>query len=276
MKKLNKLQKFLFAAFAISIGFFATVGISLNAMTACAEESTENTEILDDSATDEEIIVDEETSENSGVLDEETDSETDNSAILDEIKNYIDSRTDESGKVNWIAILTDVKFWIINVLEALGITGIVSLIVGLTNRKKNVLKEEQIIAVATAAAKKTAENVIGKSIDVDISAEVSKAVEQKMHALANTVGAMQESVKNAEMLMASVAMAQSKSKLLTEEESKALQNAAMKCAAHAGRKVVSTGRIELTAADSKTETKPTESVEDKNIHFLNFDGVKKQ
>lgn len=387
MKKLNKLQKFLLAAFAISIGFFAAVGISLNVMTACAEETTESTENLDDSATDEEVIDGEETSENNFVYDavgnvyyyvdpdnafhtimftileneklkvdmfdgddllatmygsykmvinklhvyannewmgvfvlypdgraieyvEEEDSgvldeESDNSAILNEIKDYLDSRTDESGKIDFKMILTDVKFWIIQAISFLAQTGIGAAILGIINRKNkkdNVLTEAQVERIATAAAKKTAENVIGKSIDVDISAEVSKAVEQKMHALANTVGAMQESVKNAEVLMANVAMAQSKSKLLTEEEQKALQTAAMKCVAHAGKKVVSTAKIELAAAEEKDfETIMSEIKEEcgnceawsgtdctrnpytqgclkdeKNIHYLNFKGVKKQ
>lgn len=305
MKKLNKLQKFLLAAFAISIGFFASVGISLNVITACAEETTESTEILNDSATDEEVIDGEETSQNSGVLDKETGAETDNSAILDEIKDYLDSRKDESGKIDFKMILTDVKFWIIQAISFLAQTGIGAAILGIINRKNkkdNVLTEAQVEKIATAAAKKTAENVIGKSIDVDISAEVSKAVEQKMHALANTVGAMQESVKNTEVLMANVAMAQSKSKLLTEEEQKALQTAAMKCVVHAGKKVVSTAKIEITAPQEKDfETIMNEIKEkcgdceawsgtdctrnpytqgclkdEKNIHYLNFKGVKKQ
>lgn len=259
MKKINKIKKFLLVTLFAFFAFTTVLGIGLQTITTCAEE----------------IPVIEDTIEDSNVLD----GETNNSAILDEIKNYIDSRTGENGEIDFKMILIDVKFWIYKALEGLGITSVCSLVIALVNRKNrkdNVLTEAHVERIATSAAKKTAENVIGKSIDVDISAEVSKAVEQKMHALANTVGAMQESVKNAEVLMASVAMAQSKSRLLTDEERKNLQSAAMKCAAHAGKKVVSTAKIELTAAEEKAETNLTEIVENKNIHFLNFDGVKKK
>ncbi len=266
MKKMNKLQKFLLAAFAISIGFFAAVGISLNAMTACAEESTENTEILDDSATDEEVVDGEETSENS--------------AILDEIKDYLDSRKDEEGKFDFAAMFTDVKFWIYEALKGLGITGVCSLVIALVNRKNrkdNVLTDAHIERVATAAAKKTAESIIGKSIDVDISAEVSKAVKKELYALSKTMDSLVDGVKNTEMLVAREAIALSHSRILGAGEKKALVEGAKKAEEHAG-KVVSTAKVEfaLTEPSTKSETEKTESVEEKNIHFINFSGVEKK
>lgn len=388
MKKLNKLQKFLLAAFAISIGFFAAVGISLNVMTACAEESTENTEVLDDSATDEEVIDGEETSENSfvydavgkvyyyvdptnetntikfeilescklkiymyqdgnvfatvygryyiddnilevyvdneftgqfilyqdgraieyveeedsGVLDEETG--TDNSAILDEIKDYLDSRKDESGKIDFKMILTDVKFWIIQAISFLAQTGIGAAILGLINRKNkkdNILTDAHVERVANAAAKKTAETIIGKSIDVDISAEVSKAVKKELYTISTAMESLVDGVKNTEMLVAREAVALSHSRILGANEKTALVEGAKKAEAHAG-KVVSTAKIEITAPQEKdVETIMSEIKEqcgnceawsgtdctrnpytqgclkdEKNIHYLKFNRGEKK
>ena len=362
MKKLNKIQKFLLAAFAISIGFFAAVGISLNVMTACAEETTESTEILDDSATDKEVIDGEETGENSfvydavgkvyyyvdptneantikfeilesgklkiymyqdgnvfatvygkyyindnylevyvdneftgqfilyqdgraieyveeedsGVLDEETDTETDNSAILDEIKDYLDSRKDESGKIDFKMILTDVKFWIIQAISFLAQTGIGAAILGLINRKNkkdNILTDAHVERVANAAAKKTAESIVGKSIDVDISAEVSKAVKKELYTLSAAMESLVDGVKNTEMLVAREAVALSHSRILGANEKTALVEGAKKAEAHAG-KVVSTAKIKIEATETSTEK--TESVEEKNMQYFNFDGVEKK
>lgn len=304
MKKLNKLQKFLLAAFAISIGFFVAVSISLNIMTACAEETTENTEILDDSATDEEVIDGEETSENSGVLDEETDTETDNSAILDEIKDYLDSRKDESGKIDFKMILTDVKFWIIQAISFLAQTGIGAAILGLINRKNkkdNILTDAHVERVATAAANKAVEKVVGKSIDVDISAEVSKAVKKELYTISAAMESLVDGVKNTEMLVAREAVALSHSRILGANEKTALVEGAKKAEAHAG-KVVSAAKIEITAPQEKdvetimneiketcgnceawsgtdcTRNPYTQSClkEEKNIHYLKFNRGEKK
>lgn len=362
MKKMNKLQKFLLAAFAMIIGFFAAVGISLNAMTACAEKSTESTEILDNSATDEEVIdsensfvydavgnvyyyvdptnatntikfeilesgklkiymyqdgnafatvygkyyindnylevyVDNEVTsqfilyqdgraieyveeEDSGVLDEETDTETDNSAILDEIKNYLDSRKDENGKIDFKMILTDVKYWIIQVISFVVQTGVGAAILGLINRKNkkdNILTDAHVEIVATAAANKAVEKVVGKSIDVDISAEVSKAVKKELYTLSAAMDNLVDGVKNTEMLVAREAVALSHSRILGANEKTALVEGAKKAEAHAG-KVVSAAKIKIEATEpsTKSSTEKTESVEEKNMQYFNFDGVEKK
>ena len=115
--------------------------------------------------------------------------------------------------------------------------------------------------------------IVGKSIDVDISAEVSKAVKQELYALANGVSELVDSVKNTEILTANVAIAQSRSRLLTDAEKKSLQTLAKTAQDHAGKKVVSAPKIEVTA---KEENKVAEEVAQKNMQYFNFDGVEKK
>jgi hypothetical protein len=287
MKKLNKLQKFIIASLSVFIGLAVVFGLSANIITTCAEDvqnSTENTEILDNSATDEEVIDGEETSENSGVLDKETDTETDNGAILDEIKDYLDNLKDENGKLNVknvvVALLTDVKFWIIMAVKDLGIAGTLSLVfafIDSKHKRNNTLTASQIESIATAAANKAVEKVVGKSIDVDISAEVSKAVKKELYALSNSVESLIDGVKNTEMLVASEAVALSHSRIINADEKKALLDNAKRAKAHAG-KVVSAAKIEIEATEpsTKSSTKKAESVEEKNMHYINFGGVEKK
>lgn len=260
MKKLNKMQKFIISALSIFIGVAVIFGLSINVLQTCAEEnsaiietSAETPDISTDSATDEEVIINEETSENSGVLNKETGTETDNIAILDEIKDYLDSRKDESGKIDFKMILTDVKFWIIQAISFLAQTGVGVAILGLINRKNkkdNVLTDAHVERVATAAAKKTAESIVGKSIDVDISAEVSKAVKKELYTLSASMDSLVDGVKNTEMLVAREAVALSHSRILGANEKTALLEGAKKAEAHAG-KVVSTAKIEITAPQEK-------------------------
>ena len=218
--------------------------------------------------------------EDNGVLDEETDTETDNGAILDEIKDYLDSRKDENGKASLKAVLADAKTWIVTALSFLGSTGLGAIILGVINRinkRKEILTDAQIEKVANAAAKASTEKLIGKSIDVDISAEVSKAVKQELSALNNSVNSLVDGVKNAEMLSAEVAMAQSRSRLLTDEERHALRDAAAKVQEHAGKKVISAPKVKIKTKTEKVESAPvTEDVAQKNMYFINFDGVEKK
>ena len=282
MKKLNKMQKFLIASLSLFIGFAVVFGLCVNVLTTCAEDtqnSTESTEILDDSATDEEVVDGEEMGENDSVLDKET-NETDNGAILDEIKDYLDSRKDESGKVSLKAVLADAKTWIVTALSFLGSTGLGAIILGIINRinkRKEILTDAQVEKIATAAANKAVEKVVGKSIDVDISAEVSKAVKKELHSISNSVASLIDGVKNTEMLVASEAVALSHSRIIPGEEKQALLDNAKRAKAHAG-KVVSAAKIEIEATEpsTKSSTKNTESVEEKNMHYINFGGVEKK
>ena len=290
MKKFNKMEKWLFGVIGMVCGCAIALGLSISGIKCFAQdvdasaESTESVEILDDTATNKEVIDGEETSENNGVLDEETD-ETDNGAILDEIKDYLDNLKDENGKLNVknvvVTLLTDAKFWIIMAVKDLGIAGALSLVFALIDRnhkRNNTLTAAQIESIATASANIAVENLIGKSIDVDISAEVSKAVKQELSALNNSVNSLVDGVKNAEMLSAEVAMAQSRSRLLTDEERHALRDAAAKVQEHAGKKVISAPKVKIKTKTEKVEIAPavTEDVAQKNMYFINFDGVEKK
>lgn len=284
MKKFNKMEKWLLSVLGAFVGFGIICGLSVNLITTCADSidaSAEIVENLDDSATDEEVIDGVENGENDSVLDKEKD---ETNATIDEIKNYIDNLKDENGKLNVknvvVTLLTDAKFWIIMVVKDLGIAGALSLVFAFIDRKhkrNNTLTASQIESIATAAANKTIEKVVGKSIDVDISAEVSKAVKQELSALNNSVASLADGVKNAEMLSAEVAMAQSRSRLLTDEERIALREAAAKVQEHAGKKVISAPKLKIKAKTEKTET-PTvaEDVEKKNMYFIKIDGVEKK
>ena len=284
MKKLNKTKKLILSAFAFIIGLSAAIGLPLRVISTCAdetpvsvEESVENVEILDESATDDQVVDGNEMDENDSVLDEET---ADNSAILDEIKNYLDSRKDESGKVSLKAVLADAKTWIVTALSFIGSTGIGAILVSVINRinkRKEILTDAQVEKIATAAASKAVEKVVGKSIDVDISAEVSKAVKKELYNISAAMESVVDGVKNTEMLVASEAVALSHSRIISVDEKQALLDYAKRAKAHAG-KVVSAAKIEIEATEptTKSSTEKTESVEEKNMQYFNFDGVEKK
>ena len=283
MKKLNKTKKLILSAFAFIIGLSAAIGLPLRVISTCADEppvsvaeSVENVEILDEE-TDNQVVDGNEMDENDSVLDEETD---DNSAILDEIKSYLDSRKDESGKVSLKAVLADAKTWIVTALSFIGSTGIGAILVSVINRinkRKEILTDAQVEKIATAAASKAVEKVVGKSIDVDISAEVSKAVKKELYNISAAMESVVDGVKNTEMLVASEAVALSHSRIISNDEKQALLDYAKRAKAHAG-KVVSAAKIEIEATESSTKssTEKTESVEEKNMQYFNFDGVEKK
>lgn len=280
MKKFNKMQKFILFCCATFLGLAIVMGLSVGILTACAEDTTisdtapEIGAEIEKNETEEEVIVEEETSENSAVLDEET------QAKLDEIKGmvqgYIDSRKTEDGKMNFGAILGDAKTWIISAISFIFSTfggAIVAGVLNRLNKKKDILTEAQIERVAIAAATKTVEKIIGKSIDVDISAEVSKAVKKELALIADGVEVVVDGVKNMELLTAKVALAQSRSRLLSQEEKEHLQVCADKAQSHAGKKLVTTAKIELSKNEEKEVVESKESIEEKNMSFINFDGV---
>lgn len=279
MKKMDKMKKFLFVCLASFLGLALVISLGVNLLTACAEEttetSTESTAILDESATDKEVIADEGTSENNAVLDDE------NNAKLDEIKEmvqgYIDSRKDEEGKMDFGAILSDAKTWVISAISFILSTfggAIVASVLNRINKNKDILTEAQIVAVATSAAQKAVEKVVGKSIDIDISAEVSKAVKKELYAISNALDNLVDGMKNTEMLVAHEAVALSHSRIIGTGEKAALVEGAKKAEEHAG-KVVSTAKIEIEATEpsTKSSTENAENVEQKNMSYINFDGV---
>ena len=277
MKKFNKMEKWLFGVMGLFCGFAIALGLSISGIKCFAEDveaSAEGTEIvgiLDDTATDEDVVDGVENGENSAEIE----------GILNAVQEYLDSKKDEDGNVDMGAILTDAKTWVIAAISWIMSTFGGAMIAGALNRinkKKDVLNEAQIEKVANAAAKASTEKLIGKSIDVDISAEVSKAVKQELSALNNSVNSLVDGVKNAEMLSAEVAMAQSRSRLLTDEERIALRETAAKVQEHAGKKVISAPKVKIKTKTEKVESAPavTEDVAQKNMYFINFDGVEKK
>lgn len=279
MKKMDKMKKFLLACLASFLGLALVIGLGVNILTACAEEpaetSTESTAILDESATDEEVVSDEETSENNAVLDDKSNAKLDE--IKEMVQGYIDSRKDEEGKMDFGAILSDAKTWVISAISFILSTfggAIIASVLNRINKKKDILTEAQIVAVATSAAQKAVEKVVGKSIDIDISAEVSKAVKKELYAISNALDNLVDGMKNTEMLVAHEAVALSHSRIIGTGEKAALVEGAKKAEEHAG-KVVSTAKIEIEATEpsTKSSTEKTESVTEKNMSYINFDGV---
>lgn len=275
MKKFNKMEKWLLSVLGAFVGFGIICGLSVNLITTCADgidASAEIVENLDDSATDEEVIDGVENGENNAEIE----------GILNAVQEYLDSKKDEDGNVDMGAILTDAKTWVIAAISYITSTFggvIVAGVLNRINKKKDILTEAQIEKVANAAAKASTEKLIGKSIDVDISAEVSKAVKQELSALNNSVNSLVDGVKNAEMLSAEVAMVQSRSRLITDEERHALRDAAAKVQEHAGKKVISAPKVKIKAKTEKEKTEtPTvaEDVEKKNMYFIKIDGVEKK
>ena len=166
-------------------------------------------------------------------------------------------------------IFDSAETWVTALIAMIGATGIGSAITGIITHaisKRMAKRDANVDAVAELAAEKAANKVVkkivGKSINVDVSAEVNKTLDKRLNVIAG------------------IALAQSKSRLLSEEEKAAMQLSARQLLNHAengGKGIVEPAKIEIAPTEEETdvpETPPEKSeTAEKNASLVSFDGL---
>ncbi|MFR1982674.1 MAG: hypothetical protein ACLS4Z_02325 [Christensenellaceae bacterium] len=127
-------------------------------------------------------------------------------------------------------IFDSAETWVTALIAMIGATGIGSAITGIITHaisKRMAKRDANVDAVAELAAEKAANKVVkkivGKSINVDVSAEVNKTLDKRLNVIETHVMDTHTTSRNIEIGVAGIALAQSKSRLLSEEEKAAMQ-----------------------------------------------------
>lgn len=183
-------------------------------------------------------------------------------------------------------IFDSAETWITALIAMIGATGIGSAITGIITHaisKRMAKRDANVDAVAELAAEKAANKVVkkivGKSINVDVSAEVNKTLDKRLNIIETHVSDTYVTARNVEAGVAGIALAQSKSRLLSEEEKAALQLSARQLFNHAengGKGIVEPAKIEVTTEEETDvpETPPEKSeTAEKNASLVSFDGL---
>lgn len=183
-------------------------------------------------------------------------------------------------------IFDSAETWVTALIAMIGATGIGSAITGIITHaisKRMAKRDANVDAVAELAAEKAANKVVkkiaGKSINVDVSAEVNKTLDKRLNVIETHVSDTYVTARNVEAGVAGIALAQSKSRLLSEEEKAALQLSARQLLNHAengGRGIVEPAKIEVTTKEETDvpETPPEKSeTAEKNASLVSFDGL---
>ena len=183
-------------------------------------------------------------------------------------------------------IFDSAETWVTALIAMIGATGIGSAITGIITHaisKRMAKRDANVDAVAELAAEKAANKVVkkivGKSINVDVSAEVNKTLDKRLNVIETHVSDTYVTARNVEAGVAGIALAQSKSRLLSEEEKAALQLSARQLLNHAengGKGIVEPAKIEVTTEEETDvpETPPEKSeTAEKNASLVSFDGL---
>ena len=175
--------------------------------------------------------------------------------------------------INLLAIdlqtaLAEAETWITAFFAWLGTSGVSAIIISLFARRqarkidqKTSVSKEQIEETAKKAADKAIKKVVGKSFNVNINAELTPI---KANAEYSATAS-----RNAEIATAYVLMAQSKSRLLNDEEKENLQDTAKKLLAHANGDIVAPVMIEFNETETEEETKD-ETATEENASLVSF------
>ena len=184
-------------------------------------------------------------------------------------------------------IFDSAETWVTALIAMIGATGIGSAITGIITHaisKRMAKRDANVDAVAELAAEKAANKVVkkivGKSINVDVSAEVNKTLDKRLNVIETHVSDTYVTARNVEAGVAGIALAQSKSRLLSEEEKAAMQLSARQLLNHAengGKGIVEPAKIEIAPTEEETdvpETPPEKSeTAEKNASLVSFDGL---
>lgn len=282
IKTMKKRIAVLFAACTLALcGGFAYVP-PVAAFAEDAVESVENVtsdETLDENAGNEEISSDNE------IIDQTpTDEETgENGAILgdyteEEIKGFIQEAYQKAK--DWIK---NTYAWVIGIVgggSAALLLSVLWKLISAKIRKTNALTETKVEEICTATAMKTVAGVVGKSLNVDIQAEVSKSVQDEIAPMIRNAELSMQSAKNAEVGMAYVMKAVAKSRLITDEETAIMESMAESLLAHAekygGLSVPIQIQTEMQGEDTADKTAvnlvetPAKPAKKENYEYISF------
>lgn len=268
------------------VGILAVAALVFMAFTpivlAGADEVAQTTESVAGEDTTESV-----SDGNTGVLEDET---QDKEFTLDElsqiIADYLASKKTEDGGFDFWAVFKDAQTWVTATFGAIGglvLSAIFAAILGHFKNKGVVNTEKNVETIAAKAAADAVKGIVGNSINLDISAEVNKAVEKFMYGIKNELDSTFDMAKNTEILTAEIAQALSKSRVLTKEEQNQLHADADAVMAHAQKGgagikapaavVVKEEQktVDNQATAQKTDTKTNAKPE--NGYTLNFGGV---
>ncbi len=182
-------------------------------------------------------------------------------------------------------IFDSAETWVTAVIAMIGATGIGSAITGIITHaisKRMAKRDANVDAVAELAAEKAANKVVkkivGKSINVDVSAEVNKTMDKRLGVIETHVTDTYVTARNVEAGVAGISLAQSKSRLLNDEEKAALQLSAKQLLNHAengGKGIVEPAKIEVAVAETEPEPEKFGKSEtaEKNASLVSFDGL---
>ena len=177
-----------------------------------------------------------------------------------------------------------VETWVAAGFALLASTGAGGVIIGLILRKftkkvngQTTVSKEQIEKAANDSAEKAVKKMVGKAFNVNIKSEVDAAVKAEMKPIRENAEYAATASRNAEIAGAHVLLAQSRSRLLNEEEQKSLQLIANKILAHANGDVVAPTIIEISEAPMEAATvadvKGVDAVVDENASLVSFADV---
>lgn len=199
--------------------------------TVTPENNAGNDEISNDSATGEQTPVTPENNENTDITQDIEDLLTEEQK--EQVKGFIQ---DSYNKIKDKVVVGYVF------LTSTAFGGIIMMACMLVLKKckkdidnKSALTEEQITALATAAATNVVKSIVGKSLNVDIQAEVSESVKEEIAPMIKSMKIVMQSAKNAEVGTALVMKAQAKSRLISDAETEELENRANSLLAHADK-----------------------------------------
>ena len=167
------------------------------------------------------------------------------------------------------AAFASIETWVSAAIAFLVSTGAGGVVIGviakLLTKKVNTqtsVSKKQIDEAAKNAAEIAVKRMVGKSFNVNIKAEVDKAVKGELKPIRENAEYAAAAARNAEIASANVLLAQSRSRLLTKAEQATLQNVAQKILAHANGDVVTPTVIEIA---EQPITEATESDDKKKV-----------
>lgn len=196
--------------------------------------------------------------------------------------------------INLLAIdlqtaFASIETWVSAIIAFLVSTGAGGIVIGIITKSltkkvntQTTISKKQLEDTANMASEKAVKRMVGKSFNVNIKAEVDKAVKAELKPIKELAEYSATASKNAEIASANVLLAQSRSRLLTKTEQTTLQSVAKKILAHANGEVVTPTVIEIeekTEAVTETvvseESKKEKSVAEKeNSSLVSFADIK--
>lgn len=126
--------------------------------------------------------------------------------------------------------------WIIGIGGGSVLAGLATILYKLICKKiarTNNLTEAKVEEIVERTTKAVVASIVGKSLNVDIQAEVSECVKNELAPMIRNAQVAMESAKNAEVGTALVMRAQAKSRLISAKETAELENRAASLLSHA-------------------------------------------